>query len=109
MKKLFLKEKKNILLIALIEVILTIFVFTNFFFENFLNITIEKEYIYTILISAILLVNLGYIIYFYSKIDDWNDINTKKTNFVLTNNIEDIFSFTESGVIFYDDDFNDIS
>ena len=40
------------------------------------------------------------------NIHSLNDINTKKTNFVLTNNIEDIFSFTESGIIFYDDDFN---
>lgn len=106
MKKLFLKEKKNILLIALIEVLLTVFIFLNFYLGNFLNIGIEKEYVYTILITFILVANFAYIIYFYSRVDSLNEINTKKTNFVLTNNIEEIFSFTESGVIFYDDAFN---
>ena len=106
MKKLFLKEKKNILLIALIEVLATVFMFLNFYFGNFLKIPIESEYLYTIIIAFILVFDFAYIIYFYAQIDSLNEINTKKTNFVLTNNVEDIFSFTESGIIFYDDDFN---
>ena len=106
MQKLFLKEKKNILLLTVLETVLAIFVFLNYYFGNFLHISINSEIVYTILIVLIFVINLAYIYYLYSKVDELNEINTKKTNFVLTNNIEDIFSFTESGVIFYDENFN---
>ncbi len=106
MQKLFLKEKKNILLIALLEITLAIFVFLNYYFGNFLHINIELEIVYSVLIAAIFIIDFAYVLFLYSKVDQLNDINTKKTNFVLTNNIEDIFSFTESGVIFYDENFN---
>lgn len=106
MNKLFLKEKKNILLIAIVEIVLLISVLLNYYCGNILNISVEKEYVYTILIALIFVINLIYIFALYSKVDNLNEINTKKTNFVLTNNIEEIFSFTESGVIFYDDNFN---
>lgn len=106
MNKLFLKEKKKILLIAVIEIILTSIVFLNYYFDNIAHLKIEKEYVYTILVITIFVINFIYIFWLYSKVDELNDINTKKTNFVLTNNIEDIFSFSESGVIFYDDNFN---
>ena len=106
MKKLFLNEKKNILLIALVEVMLTTLVFLNYNYGNFVGINIPQEYVYTILISVILVIDFIYMIIFYAKIDSLNEINTKKTNFILANNIEDVFSFTESGMIFYDDEFN---
>ena len=106
MQKLFLKEKKNILLIALFGICVTVFFFLNYYFGNFLHITMESEYLYTILICVIFVIDFIYVFFLYSKVDDLNEINTKKTNFVLTNNIEEIFSFNESGVIFYDDGFN---
>ena len=106
MKKLFLKEKKNIILIALLEIVLAMFFFLNYYFGNLLKISIDVEYIYALLIAVIFIINFLYVLNLYSRVDSLNDINTKKTNFVLTNNVEDIFSFTESGVIFYDDEFN---
>ena len=106
MQKLFLKEKKNIIIIATLQVVLAAFFFLNFYFGNFLKITIDSEYVYAILIGVIFVLDFLYIMNLYSRVDNLNDINTKKTNFVLTNNIEDIFSFTESGVIFYDEEFN---
>lgn len=106
MQKLFLKEKKNIIIIATLQVVLAAFFFLNFYFGNFLKITIDSEYVYAILIGVIFVLDFLYIMNLYSRVDSLNDINTKKTNFVLTNNIEDIFSFTESGVIFYDEEFN---
>lgn len=106
MQKLFLKEKKNILIIAIIEIFVAVFFFMNYYFNNFLRIEIESEYVYTCLVAIIMVVNLLYVLVLYSKVDNLNDISTKKTNFVLTNNIEEIFSFTESGVIFYDEGFN---
>ena len=106
MKKLFFKEKKNIILIAVVDLVLTIFIFLNFYLGNFLHLKLEKEYIYTILILFILGSNLAYVLYLYSRVDKLNDINTKKTSFILTNNIDEIFSFTESGIIFYDESFN---
>lgn len=106
MQKLFLKEKKNILMIAITEVLVAVFFFINYYFNNFLRIEIESEYVYTCLVAIIMVVNLLYVLVLYSKVDTLNDISTKKTNFVLTNNIEEIFSFTESGVIFYDEGFN---
>ena len=106
MKKLFLKEKKNIILIALLEIVLAMFFFLNYYFDNLLKISIDVEYIYALLIAVIFIINFLYVLNLYSRVDSLNDINTKKTNFVLTNNVEDIFSFTESGVIFYDDEFN---
>jgi len=105
-QKLFLKEKKNILLVIVSEILITVFFFLNYYFGNFLSIKIESVYLYTILICMIFVINLFYVVTLYSKVDTLNEINTKRTNFVLTNNIEDIFSFTESGVIFYDDEFN---
>jgi len=106
MQKLFQKEKKNIIFICVLEVLITGLVFLNYYFNNLVRISIPSEYVYTILIATIFVVNVIYLLVFYSKVDTLNDINTKKTNFVLTNNVEDIFSFTESGIIFYDDDFN---
>ena len=106
MQRLFQKEKKNILTICFIEVLLTVLVFLNYYFGNVVKIPFPSEYVYTILVASVFVINVIYLIAFYSKIDSLNDINTKKTNFVLTNNVEDIFSFTESGIIFYDDDFN---
>ena len=106
MQKLFLKEKKYIFLISAFEILVSIIFFLNYYFGNIFNLKIESEYLYTIIISFILALNLFYIFSLYSKVDSLNEINTKKTNFVLTNNIEDIFSFTESGVIFYDESFN---
>ena len=103
MQKLFQKEKKNILFIAAVEVLISIFFFLNYYFNNFLTIKVPSEYVYAFLVGIIFVVNFIYILVLYSKVDTLNDINTKKTNFVLTNNIEDIFSFTESGVIFYDE------
>lgn len=106
MQKLFQKEKKNILFIATVEILISIFFFLNYYFDNFLSIKIPSEYVYAFLIGIIFIVDFIYVLVLYSKVDTLNDINTKKTNFVLTNNIEDIFSFTESGVIFYDEGFN---
>lgn len=106
MQKLFLKEKKKILFIAIFEMLATVFILLNYHFDNFLNINIQKEYVYSALIGVIFIANFFYVLNLYSRVDNLNEINTKKTNFVITNNIEDIFSFTESGVIFYDDEFN---
>ncbi|MBR3891232.1 MAG: DHH family phosphoesterase [Bacilli bacterium] len=106
MQKLFQKEKKNILIICILELVISGFTFLNYYLGNFLRINIPSEYIYTILLAIIFVVNIIYLLIIFSKVDNLNNINTKRTNFVLTNNIEEVFSFTESGIIFYDDDFN---
>ena len=106
MQKLFLKERKYIFLISAFEILVAVIFFLNYYLGNIFNLNIESEYVYTIIISFILALNLFYVFSLYGKVDSLNEINTKKTNFVLTNNIEDIFSFTESGVIFYDEGFN---
>ena len=58
MQKLFQKEKKNILFICILELVISGFVFINYYFGNFLKIDIRSEYIYTILLATIFVINI---------------------------------------------------
>lgn len=104
MKKIFYKEKNRIITLIVIQFTLSVLSLLNYSFEKPL-INIDKEILYTILVVFVIFSNIIYFLSFYNKIDKKNSINNIKINSLVLNNLKEIDTFGEIGVLFYDDSF----
>ncbi len=104
MKNLFNKEKNKIIILIIFQFAISILSLINYSFKNPI-INVDDEILYTILVVVIIFSNIFYFVSFYTKIDKKNTINNIKVNSLLLNNLKEIDTFGEIGIIFYDEFF----